>query len=97
MWKVAMTASGQHQPIASSTITAFLPSEPVDLELVRGRLGGFPWSASWRPVINYTPSAMSARAETGPGAMRIDRWLFGVPSFKSGSSAVDAVGGCRVH
>jgi hypothetical protein len=33
---------GQHQPIASSTITAFLPSEPVDLVLVRGRLGGFP-------------------------------------------------------
>src|SRR3984893_5491347 len=52
---------------------------------------------SWRPVINYTPSAMSARDETGPGAMRIDRWLFGVRLFKSRSSAADAVGGGRVH
>ena len=88
---------GQHQPIASSTITAFLQSEPVHLVLVRGGLGGFPWSASWRRVINYTPSAMSAHDETEPGAMRIDRWLFGVRLFKSRSSAVDAVGGGRVH
>ncbi|TLY99907.1 MAG: hypothetical protein E6K39_19085 [Gammaproteobacteria bacterium] len=36
---------------------------------------------------------MSARDETGPGAMRIDRWLFGVRLFKSRSSAVDAVRG----
>jgi ribosome-associated heat shock protein Hsp15 len=40
---------------------------------------------------------MSARGETGPGAMRIDRWLFGVRLFKSRSSAADAVGGGRVH
>ena len=92
-----MSQKGQHQPIASSTITAFLQSEPVHLVLVRGGLGGFPWSASWRRVINYTPSAMSARDETEPGAMRIDRWLFGVRLFKSRSSAVDAVGGGRVH
>src|SRR5258708_6460998 len=92
-----MTDFGQHQPIAPSTITAFLQSEPVDLVLVHGRLGGFPWSASWRRVINYAPSAMSARDETGPGAMRIDRWLFGVRLFKSRSSAAAAVGGGRVH
>src|SRR5437660_5380074 len=40
---------------------------------------------------------MSARDETEPGAMRIDRWLFGVRLFKSRSSAADAVGGGRVH
>ena len=69
---------GQHQPIASSAVSAFLPSEPPDLVWLRGRLRGFPWSASWRRVINYTPSAISARDATGPGAMRIDRWLFRV-------------------
>jgi len=40
---------------------------------------------------------MSARDETGPGAMRIDRWLFGVRLCKSHSAAADAVGGGRVH
>ena len=40
---------------------------------------------------------MSARDETGPGAMRIDRWLFGVRLFKSRPSAADAVGGGRVR
>ena len=40
---------------------------------------------------------MSARDETGPGAMRIDRWLFGVRLFKSRSAAADATSGGRVH
>jgi ribosome-associated heat shock protein Hsp15 len=35
--------------------------------------------------------------ETGPGAARIDRWLFGVRLFKSRSAAADAVGGGKVH
>ena len=35
--------------------------------------------------------------ETGPGAARIDRWLFGVRLFKSRSLAADAVNGGKVH
>jgi len=35
--------------------------------------------------------------ETGPGAARIDRWLFGVRLFKSRSLAADAVSGGKVH
>lgn len=35
--------------------------------------------------------------ETGPGASRIDRWLFGVRLFKSRSLAADAVSGGKVH
>jgi len=46
---------------------------------------------------SYTPSPMSAPEQTGPGAMRIDRWLFGVRLFKSRSVAADAVGGGKVH
>ena len=34
---------------------------------------------------------------TGPGAARIDRWLFGVRLFKSRSLAADAVSGGKVH
>jgi ribosome-associated heat shock protein Hsp15 len=34
---------------------------------------------------------------TGPGAARIDRWLFGVRLFKSRSLAADAVAGGKVH
>ena len=34
---------------------------------------------------------------TGPGAARIDRWLFGVRLFKSRSAAADAVNGGKVH
>src|SRR5580704_10384572 len=45
----------------------------------------------------YTPSAMSAPEETGPDAMRIDRWLFAVRLFKTRSAAADAVGGGKVH
>lgn len=33
----------------------------------------------------------------GPGAARIDRWLFGVRLFKSRSLAADAVTGGKVH
>jgi ribosome-associated heat shock protein Hsp15 len=40
---------------------------------------------------------MREHEETGPGVMRIDRWLFGVRFFKSRSAAADAVGGGRVH
>src|ERR1700728_4818883 len=40
---------------------------------------------------------MGEPEETGPGAMRIDRWLFGVRLFKSRSVAADAVGGGKVH
>jgi ribosome-associated heat shock protein Hsp15 len=40
---------------------------------------------------------MDEVAETGPGVMRIDRWLFGVRLFKSRSAAADAVSGGRVH
>ena len=35
--------------------------------------------------------------ETGPGATRIDRWLFAVRLFKSRSAALDAIGGGKVH
>ena len=35
--------------------------------------------------------------DTGPGAARIDRWLFGVRLFKSRSSAAEAVNGGKVH
>jgi ribosome-associated heat shock protein Hsp15 len=35
--------------------------------------------------------------ESGPGATRIDRWLFGVRLFKSRSAATEAVGGGKVH
>ncbi|MGH8149819.1 MAG: RNA-binding S4 domain-containing protein [Steroidobacteraceae bacterium] len=35
--------------------------------------------------------------ENGPGAGRIDRWLFGVRLFKSRSLAADAVTGGKVH
>ena len=34
---------------------------------------------------------------TGPGAMRIDRWLFGARLFRTRSAAVDAVSGGKVH
>jgi ribosome-associated heat shock protein Hsp15 len=37
------------------------------------------------------------RADEGPGAARIDRWLFGVRLFKSGSLATQAVTGGKVH
>ena len=36
-------------------------------------------------------------ADGGPGAARIDRWLFGVRLFKSRSLAAEAVSGGRVH
>jgi len=38
-----------------------------------------------------------AATDTGPGAARIDRWLFGVRLFKSRSLAAEAVNGGRVH
>ena len=47
--------------------------------------------------MNYTPSAMGAPEETGAGATRIDRWLFGVRLFKARSAATDAVSGGKVH
>jgi ribosome-associated heat shock protein Hsp15 len=37
------------------------------------------------------------RTEEGPGAARIDRWLFGVRLFKSRSAATQAVTGGKVH
>jgi ribosome-associated heat shock protein Hsp15 len=40
---------------------------------------------------------MDEVAEARPGAVRIDRWLFGVRLFKSRSAAADAAGGGRVH
>jgi ribosome-associated heat shock protein Hsp15 len=40
---------------------------------------------------------MSSTEKTGPGAIRIDRWLFGVRLFRSRSAAADAVSGGRVH
>lgn len=46
--------------------------------------------------MNYTLPRMSETAE-GPGATRIDRWLFGVRLFKSRSAAADAVSGGKVH
>ena len=36
-------------------------------------------------------------SESGPGAARIDRWLFVVRLFKSRSLAAEAVGGGKVH
>ncbi|MBS0421009.1 MAG: RNA-binding protein [Proteobacteria bacterium] len=38
-----------------------------------------------------------AGTDTGPGAARIDRWLFGVRLFKSRSLAAEAVNGGKVH
>lgn len=40
---------------------------------------------------------MSAPEETGPGATRIDRWLFAARLFKARSAAADAVRGGKVH
>ena len=40
---------------------------------------------------------MGAPEETGAGATRIDRWLFGVRLFKARSAATDAVSGGKVH
>jgi ribosome-associated heat shock protein Hsp15 len=40
---------------------------------------------------------MNAPEETGPGALRIDRWLFAVRLFRSRSEAADAVSGGIVH
>ena len=37
------------------------------------------------------------RTDEGPGAARIDRWLFGVRLFKSRSLATQAVTGGKVH
>ena len=39
----------------------------------------------------------SDASESGPGAARIDRWLFGVRLFKSRALAADAVNGGKVH
>jgi ribosome-associated heat shock protein Hsp15 len=40
---------------------------------------------------------LSEAEQTGPGAMRIDRWLFGVRLCKTRSIAADAVAGGKVH
>jgi ribosome-associated heat shock protein Hsp15 len=40
---------------------------------------------------------MAKPDDSGPGAARIDRWLFAVRLFKSRSSATEAVNGGRVH
>jgi ribosome-associated heat shock protein Hsp15 len=40
---------------------------------------------------------MTALEGTGPGAARVDRWLFAVRLYKSRSAATDAVSGGRVH
>ena len=39
----------------------------------------------------------ASAAESGPGAARLDRWLFGVRLFKSRSLAAEAVNGGKVH
>jgi ribosome-associated heat shock protein Hsp15 len=39
----------------------------------------------------------SSEDDTGPGAARLDRWLFAVRLFKSRSAAAEAVGGGKVH
>jgi ribosome-associated heat shock protein Hsp15 len=39
----------------------------------------------------------SDASDSGPGAARIDRWLFGVRLFKSRSVAAEAVSGGKVH
>lgn len=38
-----------------------------------------------------------SQEETGPGAARIDRWLFAARLFKARSAAADAVRGGKVH
>jgi ribosome-associated heat shock protein Hsp15 len=38
-----------------------------------------------------------AVSHSGPGATRIDRWLFAVRLFKSRAAATDAVSGGKVH
>lgn len=40
---------------------------------------------------------MTEHEDTGPGAARIDRWLFGVRLFKSRSVAAVAISGGKVH
>jgi ribosome-associated heat shock protein Hsp15 len=45
----------------------------------------------------YVTDDMSVADELGPGAARIDRWLFAVRLFKSRSAAASAVAGGRVH
>lgn len=51
--------------------------------------------------MRHAPDAHETRVPEpltdGPGALRIDRWLFGVRLFKSRSAATDAVGGGKVH
>src|SRR5215471_6459005 len=46
---------------------------------------------------NYTRPSMSDESAAGPGAARIDRWLFAVRLYKSRSLAAQAVAGGRVH
>jgi ribosome-associated heat shock protein Hsp15 len=40
---------------------------------------------------------MAGPEEPGPGALRIDRWLFGVRLSKSRAAAAEAVAGGKVH
>lgn len=40
---------------------------------------------------------MNASEKAGPGAMRIDRWLFAVRLSKTRSAGADAVAGGKVH
>jgi len=47
--------------------------------------------------MGHTDKAYDCDADGGPGAARIDRWLFGVRLFKSRSLAADAVSGGKVH
>jgi ribosome-associated heat shock protein Hsp15 len=44
-----------------------------------------------------TKATIRASEDTGPGASRIDRWLYGVRLFKSRSAAAEAVSGGKVH